>query len=85
MKSGTMEVLKIEMEKGASFGTSFEHRGEEFHYVISGVVEYQIEDNVYQLEAGDSLWHKSRLRHTARNVGDDKAVFIDVITPPSFM
>ncbi len=85
VKSGSMETLLIEMDKGADFGSHFKHRGEEYHYVIEGTVEYEIDSKTYRMEAGDSLWHKSDLSHTAKNVGDGKAVLIDVITPPSFM
>ncbi len=46
------------------------HPGEEFVYCLKGEIEYCIEDQVYRLEAGDSLLFKATKPHCFRNVTD---------------
>jgi transcriptional regulator with XRE-family HTH domain len=47
--------------------TPVNHPGEEFIYCLWGELEYCISDNVYQLEAGDSLLFEAMQPHYWRN------------------
>lgn len=84
-KSGKMEGILIEVEPGEEFGKQYTHDGEELHFVIEGNIEYRIGDKIYKLSKGDSLWHKSNIPHSARNPGPQKATYITVGVPPTFM
>jgi mannose-6-phosphate isomerase-like protein (cupin superfamily) len=84
-KSGKMEGIMIEIDVDGEFGKKYKHDGEELHIMIEGVIEYMIGDDIYKLKEGDSLWHKSNLPHTARNIGDKKARYITIGVPPTFM
>jgi len=84
-KSGKMEGILIEVEPGEKFGKQYTHDGEELHYVIQGEIEYKIGDKVFKLGEGDSLWHKSNIPHSARNIGEKKAIYLTIGAPPTFM
>jgi transcriptional regulator with XRE-family HTH domain len=53
---GRMEPFVLTLESGASSGPhTMVHTGHEFVICLRGELEYQIEDQFYTLEAGDSL------------------------------
>ena len=67
---GRMEPFVLTLESGANSGThTMVHTGHEFVVCLRGELEYQIEDQFYVLEAGDSLMFSARLRHRWRNAG----------------
>jgi transcriptional regulator with XRE-family HTH domain len=57
----------------------FNHRGEEFIYVLDGQLEFNYEDETYSLGTGDSLYFDASLPHAFRAVGKKPALAIDVI------
>lgn len=68
--SGRMMPFMLTLENGASSGpNSVIHTGHEFVYCLRGQVEYQVENQVYSLEAGDSLLFSAQLKHRWRNPG----------------
>jgi transcriptional regulator with XRE-family HTH domain len=76
---GRVEPFMLTLESGASSGRSgLIHSGHEFVLCISGQLEYEVEEQRYLLEPGDSLLFASRLRHRWRNHAKDqtKAVFV---------
>jgi len=70
-------------EPGSSTGDdSYHHEGEEAGLVLSGRLELTIDDQVYQLDAGDSFSFKSRHRHRYANPsGDEDTVVLWANTP----
>ena len=55
----------------------FEHKGEEFLFILSGVVEWQVGHEKYTLKAGDSVYFDARLPHRGRAIeGEAKAVVV---------
>ncbi len=83
-KSNEMESIIAELEVGVG-SRRYRHQGEEFHIVLKGRMEYKVGDEVYTMEAGDSLWHPSDIYHSARNIGNERLVYLTVSTPPTFM
>ena len=55
------------------------HRGEEFIYCVEGEVEYQVGDERYRLEAGDSLLFQSDQPHQLRNAHVESARVIMIL------
>jgi quercetin dioxygenase-like cupin family protein len=84
VKSHTMEAIIAELDPHME-SKLFQHDGEEMHLVLQGEMEYTVGEKSYKLSEGDILWHKSMLKHHARNIGSEKVVYITVGTPPSFM
>jgi transcriptional regulator with XRE-family HTH domain len=57
----------------------FNHKGEEFIYVLDGQLEFNYEDETYALGTGDSLYFDASLPHAFRAVGKKPALAIDII------
>ena len=62
----------------------YSHEGEEFGFVLEGQLEVTVEDEVYVLEAGDSISYRSHLPHRMKRIGNAPCKSIWVVTPPSF-
>ena len=83
-KSERMEGIIAEIEEGG-ISEFYRHDGEELHILLKGTIDYQIGDEIYHMHEGDMLWHETDIPHRAINVGDEKAVYITISTPPTFM
>ena len=84
-KSGRhMEPFLIEIapyEEGEEFILST-HEGEEFIYVLNGVVEINYGKNTYILEEGDSIYYDSIVAHHVDASSDNKARILGVVFRP---
>ncbi len=68
--AGRVEPFMLTLESGASSGPSeIRHTGHEFVLCLRGQLEYQIGEQVFLLEAGDSLLFAAQLEHRWRNPG----------------
>lgn len=79
MFAGRVEPFALTLETGANSGPStIVHSGHEFVVCLRGQLEYQVEDQYYLLEAGDSLLFQAYLRHRWRNPGPlvTNAIFV---------
>jgi quercetin dioxygenase-like cupin family protein len=67
---------------GANSGSqSIVHTGYEFAYCLYGCISYTVDNQAYQLEAGDSLVFESFLPHYWENAGSEPAQMILVMHP----
>ena len=67
---GRVEPFVLTLESGANSGMhAMVHTGHEFVFCLRGQLEYQVEDEFYLLDPGDSLIFSARLRHRWRNAG----------------
>jgi transcriptional regulator with XRE-family HTH domain len=76
---GRVEPFALTLETGANSGpNSIVHTGHEFVICLRGQLEYQVEHDVFLLEAGDSLLFAAYLKHRWRNPGPlvTNAVFV---------
>ena len=74
-----LNIRDLTLESGANSGPfSIEHTGHEFVMCLRGQLEYQVENNVYKLEAGDTLLFAAQLKHRWRNTGKTvtNAIFV---------
>jgi quercetin dioxygenase-like cupin family protein len=83
IKSENMEAIVAEIEPFTS-SRWYKHGGEEIHYVLEGKIEYEVGDKSFILEKGEILWHKSDVKHRAKNNTDKKAKYATIGTPPTF-
>ena len=68
------EVIQTLVEIG-NVHIKHKHPGAEIIYVVEGSIEYQVEDKPpVTLKAGEVLFIPNRTIHSAKNVGDCKAV-----------
>ena len=63
-------------------GTGYQHEGEEFVYLLEGMIEITVGDNINRLKKGDTLHFNSGIRHKMKNISNEKAVLIVVIYGP---
>lgn len=84
-KSGRhMEPFFIEVapsEEGTEFLLS-SHEGEEFIYVLSGVIEINYGKNTYLLEEGDSIYYDSIVAHHVHAASGASAKILGVVYTP---
>jgi transcriptional regulator with XRE-family HTH domain len=81
MFTGRVEPFAITLESGANSGVkSIIHTGHEFVLCLRGQLEYQVQNETFRLEAGDSLLFASRLKHRWRNPGPMVANAIFVLS-----
>lgn len=68
--SSRVEPFALTLESGASSGPgTMSHSGHEFVLCLRGQLDYQVENEVFLLEPGDSLLFSSHLKHRWRNPG----------------
>jgi transcriptional regulator with XRE-family HTH domain len=60
------------------------HMGEEFVYVLQGVLRLWIGDGFYDLYPGDSVYFKSTVKHRLENRSNQPVVALSMITPSIF-
>lgn len=77
-----LELLWQEVDAKSSGGDFLTHAGEECCFVVKGEIRMHIEDQVYQLKEGDSIWFRTAQRHKWDNPSDTPAVIMWAITPP---
>jgi transcriptional regulator with XRE-family HTH domain len=81
----SLEFVWVESAPGATTESSpFQHEGEECGLVLQGTLEVHLGDEVYVLEAGDSIVLDCRIPHWYRNIGAERVLSVWAITPPSF-
>ncbi|MEP7284831.1 MAG: cupin domain-containing protein [Chloroflexota bacterium] len=72
-----LEPFLVVVEPGARNATDpITHSGEEFVYCIDGIIDYRVGDELYQLEAGDSLLFEAVQPHSFSNAGHQSAILI---------
>jgi transcriptional regulator with XRE-family HTH domain len=59
------------------------HEGEEFHYVLSGGLEFTAGGRTYALGAGDSLYFDATIPHALRARGRTRARTVAVVSSPA--
>jgi DNA-binding transcriptional MerR regulator/quercetin dioxygenase-like cupin family protein len=79
-----MEPHLFTIASGAGSGDSYSHEGEEFLFVLHGILNIALEGKWYQLCPGDSFYFESGTPHTWRNTGKTDTVVLWVNTPPTF-
>jgi len=83
VKSDKMEAIVSEIDPHTE-SKWFRHGGEELHLVLQGEMEYTVGEKSYKLSEGDILWHRSTLKHRAKNNSSKKIMYITIGTPPTF-
>jgi transcriptional regulator with XRE-family HTH domain len=78
-------LVQVEPVDGALPADEFRsHPGEEFAYVLEGVLRISVGDAIYDLNPGDSIHFKSTVKHRVENPSDKPTVYLCALTPPVF-
>jgi transcriptional regulator with XRE-family HTH domain len=81
---GKVSPFLVTLDNGASSGSNhMSHTGHEFVYCLRGKLEYRVEKQVFQLEAGDSLLFAAQLKHSWKSVGGNVTNALIIISEHS--
>jgi transcriptional regulator with XRE-family HTH domain len=61
---------------------TYSHDGEEFIFILKGIVEFKSDDETYILHPGDSIYFESDIPHATRALGTGKAEALLVFSNP---
>jgi len=77
-----MEPFIVHMEeRGASDIVYNNHRGEEFLFVLEGILEFRCDDSLVTLNEGDSIYFDSSLQHGYRGIGGSARTLVVIYRP----
>ncbi|MBU8911085.1 MAG: XRE family transcriptional regulator [Desulfobacterales bacterium] len=77
-----MEPFVVEIEDRKEEELLYnDHKGEEFHFVMDGVVEFRISEQIHLLEKGDCIYFDSSIPHALRGVDGVAKSLIVIFSP----
>jgi quercetin dioxygenase-like cupin family protein len=71
-------MVTVEPREGVEMNLH-SHDGQEFNYMVSGSMRFYIDDLVYELNEGDSVYFDSGVPHAMSAIGGQPAKFIAVV------
>lgn len=74
--SQTTDVVLLELKKGAERKQMIQTDAFECKHILKGKVEYQVEEEKFILNTGDTLFFDGRLKHRIRNIGNGEAILL---------
>jgi transcriptional regulator with XRE-family HTH domain len=79
----SMEPFLIDIDSASSVGYQLSsHEGEEFLYVLDGVIEVTYGKSKYVLETGESIYYDSIVEHNVHAANESKAKILAVVYTP---
>ena len=81
-----LEVMFMRVKKGDNSGEEpmLDPPGEKIGLVLKGSLEVQVENEIFQLMEGDSIYYPTNIAHSWRALEGDATEVIWILTPPSF-
>lgn len=76
ISSQATDVVLLELKKNASRKQLIRTDAYECKYVLKGDVEYQVENELFTLHEGDTLFFDGRAKHRLKNVGNTEALIL---------
>lgn len=80
----TLDPMIVIVPPKSTIGQKYSHLGEEFVYVMEGVLEVQMEPTNYLVQAGESIHYPSTQPHSWYNPGEVTTRLLSVVTPKVF-
>ncbi|MFY1632727.1 helix-turn-helix domain-containing protein [Solwaraspora sp. WMMB335] len=79
-----LEPMLVHIAPGGRREEAYGHAGEEFAYVVSGELLYEVDGVEHRLHPGDSLHLRSSTPHRMYNDTDQVTTVVSVVTPRLF-
>ncbi|MEH1016920.1 cupin domain-containing protein [Micromonospora sp. CPCC 206060] len=79
-----LEPMLVHIAPGGRRENAYGHAGEEFAYVISGELLYEVDGTEHRLHPGDSVHLRSSVPHRMYNDTDMVTTVVSVVTPRLF-
>ncbi|MFM1655673.1 helix-turn-helix domain-containing protein [Brevibacillus sp. B_LB10_24] len=80
----SLEPLIVTLAPNQRREQTFSHPGEEFYYVLSGAVLFEVDGAEYFVRQGDSIHFPSHLPHEYENPLSEESTLLCVLTPVIF-
>jgi len=74
--SQATDVVLLELKKNAGRKQFIRTDAYECKYMLKGDVEYQVENEVFELHEGDTLFFDGRAKHRLKNIGNTEALIL---------
>ncbi|MCK4356588.1 helix-turn-helix domain-containing protein [Candidatus Bipolaricaulota bacterium] len=85
VSNNQLSMFRMTLKKGASSGKeAYSHLGIEAGVLLQGRIKIWVGSKVFLLSAGDSITYQSEKPHRFQNVGEEDAIGIWVVSPPTF-
>lgn len=78
IKNLPIDIVLLELKRGAKRKKLVHTEAYEYKYIIKGTVQYLIDGKKYMLEEGSSIFFDGRLGHTLSNAGNSGAQILVV-------
>jgi transcriptional regulator with XRE-family HTH domain len=72
-----VEPFILTIEPGDPPG-EFYHKGQEFIYMLTGVMDFTVGEKTYRMRAGDSIYFDSGVKHKTQVIGKKTVKFVTV-------
>lgn len=79
-----LEPMVVHIAPGGGREEAYAHAGEEFAYVVTGELLYEVDGVEHRLRPGDSVHLRSTVPHNMYNDTDQVTTVISVVTPRLF-
>ena len=76
ISSQATDVVLLELKKNASRKQFIRTDAYECKYILKGDVEYQVDNEVFELHEGDTLFFDGRAKHRLKNIGNAEALIL---------
>jgi len=76
ISSQATDVVLLELKKNAGRKQLIRTDAYECKYILKGDVEYQVENDVFTLHEGDTLFFDGRAKHRLKNIGSTEALIL---------
>lgn len=74
--SQAADIVLLELKKKSGRKQMIRTDAFEFKYILKGDLEYQIDEEVFTLHEGDTLFFDGRAPHRLKNIGDTEALIL---------
>ena len=82
LQENSVQPFVVNLKPGMGSGDKpIVHTGHEFVYCLAGKLQYQIDNEEYNLSIGDSLVFQAHLPHSWRNIGSETTRLLLVLFP----
>jgi quercetin dioxygenase-like cupin family protein/DNA-binding XRE family transcriptional regulator len=79
-----LEPMVVHIAPGGRREEAYAHAGEEFAYVVTGELLYEVDGVEHRLRPGDSVHLRSNVPHNMYNDTDQVTTVVSVVTPRLF-
>lgn len=76
--SEATDLVLLELKKGANRRQMIQTDAFELKYILKGKIEYQIQEEKFILNAGDSMFFDGRCEHRLKNIGKTNALILAI-------